>query len=92
MIRTVADLEGADLIDTPHIAEALQYRKRDGEQESVTLDVQRRRLREEISVVSPEFGAGFGSFDLLLLSYTQMRNKLAIDKAIYEGECDACRS
>jgi len=23
--RTIADLEGADLIDTPHIAEALQY-------------------------------------------------------------------
>ncbi len=29
--RTIADLEGADLIDTPHIAEALQYRKREGE-------------------------------------------------------------
>lgn len=29
--RTIADLEGADLIDTPHLAEALQYRKRDGE-------------------------------------------------------------
>ena len=29
--RTIADLEGADLIDTPHIAEALQYRKREGD-------------------------------------------------------------
>ena len=27
--HTIADLEGADLIDTPHIAEALQYRKRE---------------------------------------------------------------
>lgn len=29
--RTIADLDGADLIDTPHIAEALQYRKREGD-------------------------------------------------------------
>ena len=29
--RTIADFEGADLIDTPHIAEALQYRKREGD-------------------------------------------------------------
>jgi len=29
--RTIADLDGADLIDTPHVAEALQYRKREGE-------------------------------------------------------------
>ena len=29
--RTIADLGGADLIDTPHLAEALQYRKREGE-------------------------------------------------------------
>ncbi len=29
--RTIADLEGADLIDTPHIAEALQYRKRESD-------------------------------------------------------------
>ena len=28
---TIADFEGADLIDTPHIAEALQYRKREGD-------------------------------------------------------------
>ncbi len=30
--RTIAGLEGADLIDTPHTAKALQYRKREGEQ------------------------------------------------------------
>jgi magnesium chelatase family protein len=29
--RTIADLDGADLIDTPHVAEALQYRKREGD-------------------------------------------------------------
>lgn len=29
--RTIADLDAADLIDTPHIAEALQYRKREGD-------------------------------------------------------------
>jgi magnesium chelatase family protein len=29
--RTIADLDGADLIDTPHIAEALQCRKREGD-------------------------------------------------------------
>ena len=29
--RTIADLDGADLIDTPYIAEALQYRKREGD-------------------------------------------------------------
>ncbi len=29
--RTIADLDSADLIDTPHIAEALQYRKREGD-------------------------------------------------------------
>jgi predicted ATPase with chaperone activity len=29
--RTIADREGADLIDTPHIAEALKYREREGE-------------------------------------------------------------
>jgi hypothetical protein len=29
--RTIAVIEGADLIDTPHIAWILQYRKRDGE-------------------------------------------------------------
>jgi len=29
--RTIADLDGADPIDTPHIAEALQYRKREGD-------------------------------------------------------------
>jgi len=28
--RTIADLESADLIDITHIAEALQYRKREG--------------------------------------------------------------
>ena len=27
--RTVADLQGADIIDTPHIAEAVQYRSLD---------------------------------------------------------------
>jgi len=31
MSRTIADLEDTNLIDTPHIAEALQYRKREGE-------------------------------------------------------------
>jgi len=29
--HTIADLESADLIDTLHIAEALQYRNREGE-------------------------------------------------------------
>ncbi|MBN1151898.1 MAG: YifB family Mg chelatase-like AAA ATPase [Dehalococcoidia bacterium] len=29
--RTIADLDSADLIDTPHVAEALQYRKREGD-------------------------------------------------------------
>ena len=29
--HTIAYLDGADLIDTPHTAEALQYRKRDGD-------------------------------------------------------------
>ena len=29
--HTIADLEGADFIDIPHIAEAFQYRKREGE-------------------------------------------------------------
>jgi len=29
--RTIADLEGAELIDTPHVARALQYRKREGD-------------------------------------------------------------
>ncbi len=29
--RTIADLDNADLIDTPHVAEALQYRKREGD-------------------------------------------------------------
>lgn len=35
--RTIADLDGADLIDTPHIAEALQYRKREGDQARLLL-------------------------------------------------------
>ena len=29
--RTIANLDGADLIDTPRVAEALQYRKREGD-------------------------------------------------------------
>jgi predicted ATPase with chaperone activity len=29
--RTIADLAGTDLIDTPQISEALQYSKREGE-------------------------------------------------------------
>jgi len=29
--RTIADLDNAELIDTPHVAEALQYRKREGD-------------------------------------------------------------
>jgi len=29
--RTIADLEEADRIDTPHVAEALQYRRREGD-------------------------------------------------------------
>ena len=28
-VRTIADLEGTNLIDTPHIAEALLFRKRE---------------------------------------------------------------
>ena len=29
--RTIADLDHADRIDTPHVAEALQYRRREGD-------------------------------------------------------------
>ena len=29
--RTIADLGHADCIDTPHVAEALQYRRREGD-------------------------------------------------------------
>ena len=29
--RTIADLDGADLIDTPHVSEALQSRKHEGD-------------------------------------------------------------
>ncbi|MBN1152743.1 MAG: hypothetical protein JXA58_05980 [Dehalococcoidia bacterium] len=30
--NSVADLDSAELIDTPHVAKALQYRKREGDQ------------------------------------------------------------
>ena len=29
--RTIADLDNADRIGTPHVAEALQYRRREGD-------------------------------------------------------------
>jgi hypothetical protein len=30
-LAVLSALDGADLIDTPHVAEALQYRKREGD-------------------------------------------------------------
>ena len=48
--HTIADLDGADLFDTPHVAEALQYRKREGDWQGRPMTVVATRRRDECRV------------------------------------------
>jgi len=60
--RTIAARESADLIDTPHVAEALQYRKRERDQLGKS-DNLMGSPGGEMSVVSPEFKFAMGTPD-----------------------------
>ena len=55
MAHTESEPECADLIDTPHIAEALQYRKREGDLAEWPGAKQRLSCFEEATMVPPNF-------------------------------------
>ena len=60
-LQRPVDLEGAHLIDTPHIAEASRYRKRDSYQQSGGKTVRWRGLQREVSIVCPVTPLSFAS-------------------------------